>query len=77
MPNLMAQIWIYAHKRIKACTSRKKQLMEDKIFDIAFETNGRQYKGWVNPSEKMTEDGAPCIISCCSGGYLFRIFIYS
>ena len=33
--------------------------MEDKIFDIAFQSNGRQYKGWVNPSDKMTEDRQP------------------
>lgn len=31
----------------------------DKIFDIHFEHNGQQYKGWANPSEKIHEDGLP------------------
>jgi hypothetical protein len=33
--------------------------MKDKIFDIAFENDGRQYKGWVNPSDKMNDEGQP------------------
>jgi hypothetical protein len=33
--------------------------MDDKIFDIAFEAGGKQYKGWVNPSGKMNGDGQP------------------
>ena len=48
--------------------------MEDKIFDIAFETNGRQYKGWVNPSEKINDNGAPAsfhvVVENTSFGYL-------
>jgi hypothetical protein len=48
--------------------------MEDKIFDIAFETNGRQYKGWVNPSEKINDSGAPAsfhvVVENTSFGYL-------
>ena len=33
--------------------------MPDKIFDIAFQADGRMYKGWVNPSDKLNEDGMP------------------
>lgn len=32
---------------------------EDKIFDIEFEHDGKQYSGWANPSEKKHEDGLP------------------
>lgn len=34
-------------------------MSEDKIFDIEFEHDGKQYKGWVNPSEKVHDDGLP------------------
>jgi hypothetical protein len=33
--------------------------MEDSIFDIIFEQEGKQYKGWVNPSEKLNDSGTP------------------
>jgi len=32
---------------------------EDKIFDIEFEYENKPYKGWVNPSEELNEDGLP------------------
>jgi len=32
---------------------------EDKIFDIEFEYENKPYKGWVNPSEELNEDGIP------------------
>jgi hypothetical protein len=32
---------------------------EDRIFDISFQCDGRQYKGWVNPSEKTDKTGRP------------------
>jgi len=32
---------------------------EDKIFDIEFDCEGKHYNGWVNPSEKLHEDGLP------------------
>ena len=48
--------------------------MEDKIFDIAFENDGRQYKGLVNPSDKMNDDGQPVsfhvVLQDTSFGYL-------
>jgi hypothetical protein len=48
--------------------------MEDKIFDIAFESSGRQYKGSVNPSDKMNDDGQPSsfhvVLQDTSFGYL-------
>jgi hypothetical protein len=31
----------------------------DKIFDIAFNAAGRQYKGWVNPSDNKNAKGLP------------------
>ncbi len=33
--------------------------MEDNIFDISFDSNGKKYAGWVNPSDKLSEDGKP------------------
>jgi hypothetical protein len=33
--------------------------MEDKIFDISFEFDDKRYKGFVNPSEKVNENGLP------------------
>ena len=33
--------------------------MEERIFDISFQCDGRQYKGWVNPSEKTDKNGRP------------------
>ena len=33
--------------------------MEKNIFDISFESDGKVYKGWVNPSDKLTEKGTP------------------
>lgn len=33
--------------------------MEDKIFDISFQNDGRKYTGWVNPSDRTDENGKP------------------
>ena len=30
--------------------------MEDRTFDIGFESEGKTYKGWVTPSEKTHDD---------------------
>ena len=47
---------------------------EDKIFDISFQSDGRQYKGWVNPSDKLNENGLPAsfhvVLNEVSFGYL-------
>ena len=32
---------------------------EEKIFDIEVENEGTTYRGWVNPSDKLNEDGFP------------------
>jgi hypothetical protein len=32
---------------------------EDKIFDIEVQNDGTAYTGWVNPSDKLNEDGFP------------------
>ena len=32
---------------------------DERIFDISFQCDGRQYKGWVNPSEKLDKNGKP------------------
>lgn len=32
---------------------------EEKIFDISFEHEGTNYKGWVNPSDKLNDKGVP------------------
>lgn len=48
--------------------------MEDKIFDISFEVDGKQHKGWVNPSGKVDESGKPVsfhiVLDGVSFGYL-------
>lgn len=48
--------------------------MEDSIFDIDFEYNGKRFKGWVNPSEKTNENGIPAsyhvVLNDVSFGYL-------
>jgi hypothetical protein len=32
---------------------------EEKIFDIEVQNDGTAYTGWVNPSDKLNEDGFP------------------
>lgn len=48
--------------------------MEDNIFDISFAHGGITYKGWVNPSEKLNEDGKPVsfhvVLNETSFGYM-------
>ena len=48
--------------------------MEDPIFDIAFQNEGVSYKGWVNPSDKLSESGRPIsfhvVLNDVSFGYL-------
>jgi hypothetical protein len=48
--------------------------MEENIFDISFQVDGRQYSGWVNPSEKTNENGKPAsfhvVLDGVSLGYL-------
>jgi hypothetical protein len=48
--------------------------MQDKIFDISFEAEGRRYKGWVNPSDEMSDSGKPVsfhvVLDDVSFGYL-------
>jgi hypothetical protein len=48
--------------------------MEDNIFDISFEENGINYKGWVNPSDKLSDEGKPIsfhvVLNDTSFGYL-------
>lgn len=47
---------------------------EDKIFDIEFDCEGNQYKGWVNPSDEFRADGMPVsyhvVLDKVSFGYL-------
>jgi len=47
---------------------------EEKIFDISFQSDGRQYKGWVNPSDKLNDKGLPSsfhvVLNEVSFGYL-------
>lgn len=48
--------------------------MKDDIFDIAFQQDGKEYKGWVNPADKLNEDGQPTsyhvVLNGVSFGYL-------
>ncbi len=47
---------------------------EEKIFDISFELDGTTYKGWVNPSGKLNDEGIPVsfhvVLNDTSFGYL-------
>lgn len=47
---------------------------EKDIFDIAFEAEGIQYKGWVNPADKKHDDGLPAsfhvVLNDTSFGYV-------
>lgn len=49
-------------------------MREDKIFDIEFEHDSKHYKGWVNPSERVHEDGLPAsfhvVLNKVSFGYV-------
>jgi len=48
--------------------------MENRIFDISFESDGKKYSGWVNPSDKINENGIPVsfhvVLDGTSFGYL-------
>ncbi len=48
--------------------------MEDAIFDISFKHEGKLYKGWVNPSDKINNEGRPVsfhvVLNDVSLGYL-------
>jgi len=47
---------------------------EEKIFDIEVESEGTTYRGWVNPSDKLDDDGFPVsfhvVLNQTSMGYL-------
>jgi hypothetical protein len=49
-------------------------MSEDRIFDIEFDCEGKHYKGWVNPSDELQEDGLPVsshvVLQNVSFGYL-------
>jgi hypothetical protein len=49
-------------------------MSEDKIFDIEFDCDGKHYKGWVNPSGELHDDGQPAcfhvVLNKVSFGYL-------
>ncbi|HEY0433924.1 MAG TPA: hypothetical protein VGC95_08630 [Chitinophagaceae bacterium] len=46
----------------------------EKIFDISFTDNGREYSGWVNPSAETNEAGLPAsyhvVLDNVSFGYV-------
>ena len=48
--------------------------MEDNIFDITVKYDNQDLKGWVNPSAKLSDSGAPVsfhvILNDVSFGYL-------
>jgi hypothetical protein len=48
--------------------------METNIFDISFKAGEATYKGWVNPSDKLNEEGSPVsfhvVLNETSFGYL-------
>lgn len=48
--------------------------MESQIFDIAFTHEGTDYRGWVNPSDKLNDQGKPIsfhvVLNDVSFGYV-------
>jgi hypothetical protein len=46
----------------------------ERVFDIAFEWDGKPYKGWVSPSDESSANGAPesfhVVLNNTSFGYL-------
>ena len=44
---------------------------EGRIFDISFQCDDRQYKGWVNPSERMDKNGKPTSFHVVLEGVFF------
>jgi len=72
MPKHMAYNWIYP--QMIFILNLNTDLMDDRIFDIVIETEGKKYKGWVNPSDKKSETGQPTsfhvVIEGTSFGYL-------
>ena len=48
--------------------------MENAIFDISFNYEGKQYTGWVNPSDQINDRGNPVsfhvVLDDVSLGYL-------
>lgn len=50
---------------------------EDKIFDIEFSAEGKLYKGWVNPSEKLHDDGKPASFHVVLNDVFFGNLSYS
>jgi len=49
-------------------------MMEDAVFNISFLYEGKQYSGWVNPSDKLNDEGNPVsfhvVLNDVSLGYL-------
>ncbi len=63
--------------KIKNNQSREEQAAQEQegnIFDIAFNAGEQEYKGWVNPSDKINESGTPVsfhvVLNDVSFGYL-------
>ena len=48
--------------------------MEDNIFDISVKYDNKELKGWVNPSDKLSDSGSPVsfhvVLNDVSFGYL-------
>lgn len=48
--------------------------MEDRIFHIQFQVDGKEYTGMVNPTEKLRDDGMPAsfhvVLNHVNFGYL-------
>jgi hypothetical protein len=48
--------------------------MENNIFDIELNVDGKAYRGWVNPSDKLSPEGKPVsfhvVLNDVSFGYL-------
>jgi len=49
-------------------------MQEDRIFDILFQCKGRQYKDWVNPSEKTDKMDGQALFTWCWTEYFLGIY---
>lgn len=51
--------------------------IEERMFDIAFQFEGKEYKGWAKASEKKVESGMPASYHIVLNGVFFGNVSYN